>query len=204
MSRILLLKMESLVVRTTDYNGLKLRFKGDEISSGVIVGSTDESAAAPGNLGMIDLDSGIIQLSCAAVATLPMMADAVAGGYIPRSQAGPIKLLFNEVGKVREDGSGFDSEGKGTIGPGSFLSSASIPEKNNGVAISAAHGKAHLIQALAAGESAACTILPQSFIDLKLPRTLGGGTQRLHIMGGFTLVPLGVFGQLKGLKRVKK
>jgi len=206
MSRIMLLKIESLLVRTVDLNGLKFRLKGNEVSTGVVVGSTDEIARAPGNTGLIDLDSGSIQLNCAAVATMPMMVDAMTAGHIPPSQTGPVKLSFSEFGTVKEDGSGFNTEGKGSIGPGSILSSASIPAKNNGVACPPARGKthSHLIQSLASGESVDCVISPESFLDIKLPRPLGGGSQRIHIMGGFTLVPLGMFGHLKGTKKGKK
>jgi hypothetical protein len=192
----LLLKIESLHARSVQEAGLKIRHRGREIHTGTIVATLDDSAAFPANVGMIDLDTGTIHLRWGIIAMLPFMADAFASGAISVKESKTFRVSFEEAGQVLEDGNGFDVQGTGQLCPGTLLSSADIGFQNNLVRIHPEPRKKTLHALLSAGDSVRCALLPESYLDITLPKSLGGGTQRLNLIGGFLLIPVLTLGQL--------
>jgi hypothetical protein len=191
MEPVVLLKIESLFARAVQETGLRIRHAGKDILTGPIVALLDDIAAPPANLGMIDLATGTIRLQWAVIATLPFMADAFASGAVPQKARGPVRATLDESGQLLEDGSGFDVNGTGQVSPGSFLSGASIPLHQNPVKGVGTGSVVKLGPALAAGQTVLCTFVPESSImDVKLPKSLGGGTQRMNLTGGYLLVPV--------------
>jgi hypothetical protein len=191
MDPIVLLKIKSLHARASEATGLTIRQKGREVFTGTIVAHLDDSAESPANMGMIDLATGSIQLHWAIIATLPFMADAFASGAISQKESALLRASLEESGQVLDDGSGFNVHGTGKIGPGSVLSSAKIVLHNNFVKILEYSRTVTLGSALAAGDVVRCAIVPDSsFLDIALPKSLGGGTHRLNLVGGFLLVPV--------------
>jgi len=197
MGPIVLMKIGSLHARSVQEAGLKLRSRGREFSSGTVVATLDESAEFPANTGMIDLATGTIQLRWGIMVGLPFMADAFASGSVSLKESAPLRVSFEEVGKVREDGSGFDVKGTGQVCPGTMLSSVDIPLQNNLITILPEPRKKTLANALTAGDVIRCALVPESFLDIVLPKSLGGGTQRLNLVGGFLLTPVMTLGQLQ-------
>ncbi len=187
MAPIVLLRIEALHVRTS--TGLKLSYKGRELPTGTIVAHLDGAAPFPANTGMLDVETRALRLNWAIIAALPAMAEAVAGGVLSPKESGPVKASFDEVGKVRDDDSGFDLKGKGQISPGSLLSGAKIPDHSNPGFIRPVSAKATLERTFAA-DVVQCAFESGAYLDVALPKSLGGGTQRLNLVGGFQLVPV--------------
>jgi hypothetical protein len=190
MNQIVLFKIGSLHCRTVQEAGLQLRHRGREFLTGPIVAHLDERAEAPGNLGLIDLASGAVKIRWAVIATLPFLADATARGHVPEEESGPVRVWFEESGRVLEGDSGFDVKGPGHILPGSFLSEATAITSNRaevlpgGPITAFRHG-------LGAGEIVRCRFVPEfSQVHVTLPDSLGGGRQHLNLTGGFSLSPL--------------
>jgi hypothetical protein len=205
MDQIVLLKIESLHARVVQEAGLKLRQKRREFFTGSIAAHLDEKADPPANLGLINLTTGAIHLRWAIIATLPVTADALAAGQVSQKESGPLRVSFDEVGQVLEDGAGFDATGGGQIAPGSLLSSANLESQHNLVrTIPDARKMVPLTRALASGKSVRCALIPESYLDLTLPKSLGGGTQRLNLVGAFVLVPVMTLGGREGTKRTRR
>jgi hypothetical protein len=191
MDPIVLFKIGSLHARTVQEDGLKIRHRGREVSTGTIVAHLDDTAEIPANMGMVDLATGTIQLRWGVIAALPLLADAFASGSVAAKESAPVRATLEETGRVLEDGSAFDVKGTGRIGPGSLLSPARIMAHNNIVKILVDGRAATMRRALAAGNVVRCAFVPESStLDLALPKSLGGGTQRLNLAGGFSLVPV--------------
>jgi hypothetical protein len=205
MDPIVLLKIKSLHARTSPETGLKIRQRGREIAAGTIVAHLDDSAEVPANMGMIDLATGTIQLRWAVIATLPFMADAFASGSIPQKESSPLRASLEESGQVLDDGSGFNVQGTGKIAPGSVLGKSSIALHNNVVELLGNGGKATSIRALAAGEVVRCVLVPNSsYLDVALAKSLGGGTQRLNLVGRFLLAPVMILQRPEPTKRSRR
>jgi hypothetical protein len=191
MPLIVLSQIQSLHVRTVQETGLKIRFADAEIQSGPIVGILDDTAASPANTALLDIGTGVISLQWALIATLPFLADAFASGAISPKDSAVVRLTLEENGEVTANGSGFAVEGTGQIAPGSVLSTATIQGHQNAVTAAGIGTTAKFAAALVAGDTVQCTFIPDGCVlQLKLPRSLGGGTQRLNLMGGFLLVPV--------------
>ena len=205
MDSIVLLKIKSLHVRVSQENGLTLRPKGREINTGTIVACLDDSAASPANMGMIDLATGTIQLNWAVIVTLPFTADAFAIGLISQKESDLVRASFEESGQVLDDGSGFDVKGTGKISLGSVLSSAKIPLHNNVIDIRGDGRTRTLVSDLAAGKVLRCALVTEScYVDVALPKSLGGGTQRLNLVGGFLLVPVMILERPERTRRSRR
>jgi hypothetical protein len=205
MDQIVLLKIESLHARVVQQAGLKFRQKGRELYTGTISAYLDESAAPPANLGLINLTTGGIRLRWAIIATLPIMADASAAGEVPPKEGGLLRVTFDEDGEVPEGGHGFRATGGGEIAPGSLLSAARVLSQSNGFRKLPNKGKnPPIMNALASGMSVDCALIPESTLDIALPRSLGGGTQCLNLVGGFTLVPIMTLGGKSAAKRSRR
>jgi hypothetical protein len=202
MDQIVLLKIESLHARVVQEAGLKLRQKRREFFTGSIAAHLDEKADPPANLGLINLTTGAIHLRWAIIAMLPVTADAFAAGQVSQKESGPLRVSFDEFGQVLKDGSGFDATGGGNIAPGSLLGSATIEAHSNFVrTIPDERKMVPMTRALANGNSVRCALIPESYLDLTLPSSLGGGTQRLNLVGAFVLVPVMSLGRREGTKR---
>jgi hypothetical protein len=197
MGPIVLMKIGSLHARSVQETGLKLRSRGREFFSGTVVATLDESAEFPANTGLIDLATGTIQLRWGIMVALPFMADAFASGSVSVKESAPLRVSFEEVGQVRKDGSGFDVEGTGQVCPGTMLSSVDIPLQNNLITILPEPRKKTLANALTAGDVIRCALVRESYLDVVLPKSLGGGTQRLNLVGGFLLTPVMTLGKLQ-------
>jgi hypothetical protein len=191
MPPIVLSQIQSLHVRAVQETGLKIRFGASDILTGPIVAILDDTAASPANTALLDISSGVISLQWAVIATLPFTADAFASGAISPKDSAVVRVALEENGQVTANGSGFAVEGTGQIAPGSVLSSASIPGHQNGVTAAGIGTTVKFAAALAAGDTVQCTFIPDACVlQLKLPRSLGGGTQSLNLTGGFLLVPV--------------
>ena len=176
-------------------NGLKIRQKNHDIFTGTIVAHLDEAAKPPANLGLFNLTTGTIRLRWAIIATLPIMADAFAAGQVSQKEIEQLRVSFDEVGEVPEDGYEFEATGGGEIAAGSLLSAAKVLSQSNGFRTFSFKGKKVCLQsALAGGASVGCTLSPESTLELALPKSLGGGTHRLNLVGGFVLVPIMTIG----------
>lgn len=202
MDPTLLLKIESLHARSVQETGLKIRYRGREAHTGTVVATLDDSAPFPANVGLVNLATGTIQLRWAIVAMLPFMADASAAGEVPLKESAPLKVSFEEFGQIREDGCGFDVEGTGEVCPGSVLSPVAIPGQNNYIRVHTDPKKKTFGSLLTAGDTVRCALVAESYLDVVLPKSLGGGTQRLNLVGGFLLTPVMTLGKLA--KPVKK
>ncbi len=193
MDTVILVKIESLHARMVEPEGMKLNFQGRNISTGAIVAHLDASAPVPANCGMLNLNTGRIRLHWSVIVTMPFSADAFIAGFVDEEDSPTTKITFEEEGCVDEDDSGFDAVGPGKIAPGSLLSQVKVARQPNFVEfIPSGKGreKEKMTATLARGESARCNFLPKSYLDLTLPKSLGGGNQRLHLIGGFFLVPV--------------
>jgi hypothetical protein len=191
MEPVVLLKIKALHARSFQETGLTIRYGGSDILTGPIVAHLDESAESPANTGMIDLATGTIRLQWAVIVTLPFTADAFAGGRITEKESAPVRARLDESGQVLDDGSGFAVSGTGQISPGSVLSAATIGAHQNVANAVATGRKAKFGHALAAGKVVRCAFVPESSaVEVTLPKSLGGGTQRLNLIGGFLLVPV--------------
>jgi hypothetical protein len=191
MEPIVLLKIKSLHARSLPETGLSIRYGGSDILTGPIVACLDECAEVPANMGMIDLATGAIRLQWAVIATLPFLADAFASGAISQKDSEPVRATLDEHGHVLDDGSGLDMKATGKISPGSVLSGAKIGSHQNLAKFVRIGRTVNFIAALAAGEAVRCAFVPEfSALEVKLPKSLGGRTQRLNLTGGFLLVPV--------------
>jgi hypothetical protein len=202
MDQIVLVKIESLHARVVQEAGLELRQRGREFVTGTIAAHLDEKAEPPANLGLVNLTTRKIRLHWAIIATLPAMADASAAGQVPAKESGLVKVSFDEHGQFTKDGSGFDTAGGGEMAAGSVLSSAVIVSQPNG--FSAIPAGLDIIRALGNDNTVRCALRQESYLDLALPKSLGGGTQRLHLIGGFMLVPVMALGPRVEAKRARR
>ncbi len=205
MERVLLVKIDSLQARAVQDNGLKFRYKRRDFVSGPIVAHLDETASPPANLGLINVSTGEIRLSWAIIATIPLTPAALAAGELSDKEGGLLRMTFDETGKVLEDGSGFDAFGGGTIGSGSLFSGALLASQSNFARVTASTKKTpHLARTLTAGGSVSLVLIPESFLDVTLPKSLGGETQRLNLTGVFTLSSILALGNVEGAKRSRR
>jgi hypothetical protein len=191
MDRIVLFKIASLHARTSPDSGLSLRIAKDEVQTGTIVAHLDDRAAPPANFGLIDLETGAIKLQWAVTAELPIVADAFAGGTVAREHSAPVRVALEESGQVLEDDSGFSVKGTGRIEPGSLLGKSMIPLHVNLVKILPDGRVKTFSRALSGSGLVRCAFVSESsYLDLGLPKSLGGGKQRLNVVGGFSLQPV--------------
>lgn len=197
MDPIVLLRIGSLHARSVQETGLKIRRQGQEFYTGTIVACLDESAPFPANVGLVNLATGAIHLRWAVIAALPFMADAFASGSIAVKESAPLRVSFEEVGQIDKDGCSFDVKGTGEVCSGSLLSSADVTFQNNLVRIHPEPRKKTLSSILSGGDVVRCALAPESYLDVALPKALGGGTQRLNLVGGFLLAPVMTFGKLE-------
>jgi hypothetical protein len=202
MDQIVLVKIESLHARVMQEAGLNFRMKGREFVTGTIAAHLDEKAAPPANLGLVNLTTRKIRLRWAIIATLPAMADACAAGQVSEKELGLVKISFDEQGQFQKDGSGFDAKGGGEMAAGSVLSSAVIKSQPNG--FGAIPAGLDIVRALGNGSTVRCALKPESYIDLALPKSLGGEKRRLNLTGGFRLVPVLTLGPLAETKRTRR
>lgn len=191
MASVILLKIESLQVRVIPDTGLRLRYRGQEFSTGMMIAQLDDGAVGPVNMGMVDLASGAILLRWAVLVSIPSLADAVAAGSIDPEHCGPVRVSIEESGQVLPDGSGFNMKGTGRFEPGSLLSPAIILPHPNGMVLQRGGRARTLVRALGAGGPVPCVFVPERcHMDFALPKSLGGDTQRLNLAGGFSLRPI--------------
>jgi hypothetical protein len=202
MDHVVLVQIESLHARVVQEAGIKLRYKRREFFTGSIAAHLDEKADPPANLGLINLNTGAIRLRWAIIATLPVMADAVASGQVPQKETGLLRVSFDEVGQILKDGSGFDAAGGARILPGSLLGSATIAAHSNTFRL--IRDEPPMTRAIANGNSVRCALMPESYLDLNLPSSLGGETQRLNLVGACVLVPVLSLGSRERMKRTRR
>jgi hypothetical protein len=202
MDQIALLKIETLHARVVQETGLKLRQKRREFFTGSIAACLDERADPPSNLGLINLTTGAIHLRWAIIATLPAVADALAAGQISQKESGLLRVSFDEVGQVRKDGFGFDAKGGAKIAAGSLLGAANVELHSNFART--LPDEPPMTRALANGDSVRCALIPESYLDVTLPSSLGGGTQRLNLVGAFVLAPIMSLGGRESTKRTRR
>ncbi len=191
MDPVVLFKIGSLHARSVEPNGIKFRHRGREFFTGTIVAHLDGSAEVPDNLGTVDLTTGSIKIHWALIIGVPFLADAFASGFISQKDAGPVRVALEETGRVLDDGSGFNVKGTGLIGPGSFFSSAKITAHVNLVQILPGGTVTTMQRGMTSGSAIRCAFVSESsYLDIALPKPLGGGSQRLNLLGGFTLLPV--------------
>ncbi len=190
MSSVILLKIESLHVRTVQEKGLKLRMDEGVFHTGPLVASLDESAPMPANYGLLNVTTRSIRLHWSVIVTMPFVADAFVHGIITEKNCAPMRVTFEEEGKVLDDDSGFNAEGPGGVAPGSVLSGVTFPGQENFVRMPEMKHKRKLMHTLCAGKKAPCILTPDSNLELTLSKSLGGGKQRINLTGGFFLVPI--------------
>lgn len=192
MDETLLVKIESLHARVVKESGLALKRGGQDFVTGTVSAVLDDAAGPTSNLGVVNLTAGTIQLRWSIVATLPLLADALAAGIVAPRESGAVRVTFEEAGPLLPDGSGFDATGTGSVAPGSMLSGATIYPHTNYVRVAPTQrGRPpHLAKTLAKGQPVRCALLPQSYVEAGLPKALGGGKHSLNLIGGFTLVPI--------------
>jgi hypothetical protein len=201
MDQIYFVRMESLQARTVKDTGLTLRLGGKEVVTGTISGVLDESAGP--SLGTVNATTGVIHLRWSILATLPIVADLLASGQLSDAERGVLRVSFEEVGQMASDGSGFDSVGTASIAPGSLLSKAEIMAHSQLVRV-VDRKNPSIVKALSRGQSVRCAFLPESRVEARLPRNLGGGNHSLNLLGGFVLVPIYTFGRLPRARGKKK
>jgi hypothetical protein len=202
---IVLFKIESLHARTVQETGLTIRQRGLEIVTGTIIAHLDDSAAFPTNMALVDVATGAIQLRWGIIAALPFSADAFASGTLSQKDSSPVRATLDETGQVLDDGSGFQVKGTAQINPGSLLSAARITFHNNFVKIATEGRKSTSVSALASGSGVRCTLVPESsYVDVSLPKSLGGASQRLNLVGGFRLVPVMTLARPEPTKRSRR
>jgi hypothetical protein len=205
MSHTVLFKIESLHVRTVQDTGLKFQQQGQEFVTGTVVAHLDAGAASPANMGMVDLDTGAIELRWGIIAALPFLADAFASGQVEQKDSSPVRVSLEEAGRLLEDGSGFEVQGTGQVSPGSFLSSVKIPLHNNIVQVVANGRRLTFARALSGRSPVRCTFLPaSSYLDVTLPKALGAGKQRLNLKRGFVIVPVMTLARTEPTKRSRR
>jgi hypothetical protein len=205
MDHIVLLKIESLHARLVRAEGLKLRYKRRDFLTGSITAVLDETADPPANLGLLNVSAGSIRLCWQIVVTMPFLADACLAGQLSGKERGVVKITFDESGPVKDDDSGFDAKGSGSIIPGTIFDGAMLPLQSNLVRTPAAANKIiPLAKTLASGKPVPCGLLPESYLDVVFPSSLGGGTHRLNLAGGFVLVPILTHGKSTGTKRTRR
>jgi hypothetical protein len=191
MDRVALFRIGSLHARAVQENGLRFRHRGREILTGPVVAQLDDRADPSGNLGLVNLSAGAVRLRWSITVTLPFLADAAAAGLVPEKDGGPLRVRLEESGGVLPDGSGVSVRGTGHVLPGSFFSQAGVAAHANLFKTSGGAPAAALRRAATAGDPVACVLVPEaSHLDVALPRSLGGGTQRLNLTGGFSLLPV--------------
>ena len=184
MDKLLAFQIASLHVRTVLDVGSKLRYRRKEFETGTIVAHLDDNAKLPANFGLINVKTGAIKVRWAVIATLPFLVDAADQGLLPEEEDGPIRVWFEETGKVTENG--FRVRGRGEIGTGSIFSTSSgLTCSNDAESVS---GEGGFLKKLAAGRTVKLAFVPKSStLEVTFPDQLGGGTHRLSLIGGFSL-----------------
>ncbi len=205
MDSIVLFKLESLHARTVGDKGLTIRQRGHEISTGTIVAHLDHAAESLTNIALVDVATGAITLKWTVIAAMPTLADAFAAGSLTQKERSPVRVTLEESGHVFENGSGFAVKGAAQIHPGSFLSGARIDLHNNQMQITADGPKAPTGSLLASGSVVRCTLVPESsYVDITLSKSMGGGSHRLNLIGGFLLVPVMTLARSEQPKRGRR
>jgi hypothetical protein len=192
MQRFVAFKIESLHCRTLQEAGLKLRHKGRDFYTGPIVAHVDNQADLPGNLGLIDLETGAITIHWVVFATFPFLADAFGRGDIQEEESGVVRARFEETGHVLPDDLGFDVSGSGQILSGSVLGEAKAGCSNRAQMIleDCSNGLSFRHR-LGAGETIRCALVPEhSLLEITLSEALGGRSHRLNLAGGFVMRPV--------------
>jgi hypothetical protein len=201
---IVLFKITVLHARSVPETGLRVRQRGQEAITGTMVAILDDSAPFPANMGVVDLASGAITLRWAVIATFPYLADAFASGRIPPKDSGVVRVSLEESGQVLDDGTGFNVQGTGQVAPGSIFSQAKVDAHVNFVQFVDGSGPT-LKRAFTHGDPVRCVLVPDScYLDITLPKALGGGSQRLSLVGGFTLLPLVTLRRTEGGRRGRR
>jgi hypothetical protein len=205
MDQIVLLQIESLHARLVRDTGLQLRYKRKDLLTGSITAILDETADPPANLGLLNVTAGTIRLNWAIVATLPFMADATASGLVSEKERGTLKITFDESGKILPNDAGFNATGGGSILPGTVFDGAMLPSQSNFVRVpGVASRPVPFSKTLAGGKPVPCALLPESYLDVVFPPSLGGGTHRVNLTGGFVLTPILTLGPTATRKRAKR
>src|SRR5262249_37741036 len=133
---------------------------------------------------------------------IPVMADRFAAAQIPYKDSGPVRLWLEESGRVSNDGSEFRVKGTGYFAPGSAFSNATIEAHQNFIEVIGTGPEKNLKRALAKGKPVRCAFKPgSSFLNLTLPKALGGGNHDLHLVGGFTILPVNGSGSAQSSRR---
>ena len=185
MDKLLACRITSLHARTGLDPDSKLRYRRKELDTGAVVAHLDPNAMLPDNLGLINLTTGAIKIRWAVVATLSLLVDASAQGLLPDEEAEPVRLWFEESGKITDKG--FRVRGNGGILPGSIFSGSSGIACANAAELVSGDGP--FLKKLAGGRPVKLAFVPKSStLDLAFPSQLGGGTHRLNLVGGFSLI----------------
>jgi hypothetical protein len=187
MDKLLAFRITSLHARTVLDTDSKLRYRRKELETGAILAHLDSNAKLPDNLGLINLTTGAIKIRWAVVATLSFLIDASAQGILPDEEDEPVRLRFEEFGKVTDNG--FRVRGNGEILPGSIFSGSSGILCANAVELASGDGR--FLKKLASGRPVKLAFVPKaSTLDVKFPSQLGGGTHTLNLIGGFSIIEI--------------
>jgi hypothetical protein len=185
MDKLLAFRITTLHARTVLDTDSKLRYRRKELETGAIIGHLDPNAMLPNNLGLINLTTGAIKIRWAVVATLSFLADAAGQGLLQDGEDDPVRLWFEESGKVTDKG--FRVRGNGEILRGSIFSGSSSITCANAAELVAGDGP--FLRRLAAGRPVKLAFIPRSStLDVRFPSQLGGGTHTLSLIGGFSLI----------------
>jgi hypothetical protein len=183
--KLLAFRITSLHAQTVLDTDSRLRYRRKELDTGTILAHLDPNAVLPDNFGLINVTTGAIKIRWAVVATLSFLIDASAQGLLPDGEDEPVRLRFEESGKVTDNG--FRVRGSGEILPGSiFAGSSGVLCANFCELVS---GDGTFLKKIATGRPVKLAFVPKSStLDLKFPSQLGGGTHKLNLMGGFSLL----------------
>ena len=192
MEPIVLVKIKSLHAQSSG-NRTENSLRQERNRHGPSVACLDDSAAVPANTGMIDLAAGTIRLQWAVIATLPFTGRCLRQRRHLAKDSASVRATLDESGQILDDGSGFRCKGHGTnrprVCPQCGKHSHASKRRPRIRPESAVWSTSTLLLPPAIPYGALlCPSLP--FLQVKLPKSLGGGTQRLNLMGGFVLVPL--------------
>jgi hypothetical protein len=191
MSKIILFKIASLHARSIQETGLKVIHRGKEFYTGTIVAHLDAHAKIPGNLGIIDLATGLMKIRWSVIATMPFLADALARGHIRETENSPLRVSFQEQGHLLSDDTGFHVKGPGRIAAGSVFSESKVQSSNRAVVLSQHPDAQTLRRRLAAGKLVRLSFVPEhSLLEIELSASLGSGWQRFNLVGGFSILPV--------------
>jgi hypothetical protein len=184
MDRILAFRITSLHAGAVLDKASKLRYRRKEFETGSIVAHLDPHATLPANFGLINLATGAIKIRWSVVAALPFLVNAAAQGLLPEEESGPIRIWFEESGRLIKNG--FRVRGHGEILPGSiFADSSEVGCYNWAELVS----EGPFLAKLAAGRPLKLAFVPKfSTMQVTFPNLLGGGTHKLNLAGGFSLI----------------